>query len=133
MKQRVDTGDKRLQPLWDERDSEWPAAWPDRLAVRTPLPANPTPSACVEPAPPTSARTVLTALDPGTSRTIPDLLERTRLPARTLRHAVRWLEVQGKVERISQLGDARRSLVRLRTPDFGLIRVADHFVGSVIC
>lgn len=133
MKQRVETGHERLQPLWDERDTEWPAAWPERLALRSPMPANPAPSAPVEPAPPTSARTVLTALEAGTTRTIPDLLERTRLPARTLRHAVRWLEVQGKVERISQLGDARRSLVRLRTPDFGFVRIADHLVGSVIC
>ena len=78
MKQRVETGHERLHPLWDESDSEWPAAWPERLAMRSPLPANPTPSARVDLAPPTSARTVLTALDPGTSRTIPDLLERTR-------------------------------------------------------
>lgn len=130
MKLRVETGHQRP---WDESDSDWPAAWPERMALRFPLPASPAPSARVEPAPPTSARTVLTALEPGTSRTIQDLLERTRLPARTLRHAVRWLEVQGKVERISQLGDARRGLVRLRTPNFGFVKIADHFVGSVLC
>jgi hypothetical protein len=133
MKQRVETRHEGRATAWDRTDTEWPAQWPEGLHVRFPLPARPTKQAPVEPLPPTSARTVLTALAPGTSQTIPDLLQRTRLPARTLRHAVRWLEIQGKVERIGQLGDARRNLVRLRVPDFSAVRIADHFVGSVLC
>ena len=133
MKQRVETEERSLQSRRDATDSDWPAAWPERIGIRFPLPARPRTPEPIAPAPPTSARTVLTALAPGTSSSIPDLLERTRLPARTLRHAVRWLEVQGKVERIGQLGDARRNLVRLRTPDFTGIRIADHLSGAVLC
>lgn len=132
MKQRVETGRQSAWSATDDADNEWPAAWPDRIPVRFALAPRPARPVLVEPAPPTSARTVLTALEPGTSRTIPDLLERTRLPARTLRHAVRWLEVQGKVERISYLGDARRNLVRLRHR-YGSVRIEPGLAGGVAC
>lgn len=45
----------------------------------------------------------------------PAIAERTGLPERTVRYAVRWLEDRRIVERTVRLSDARRQVVRVRS------------------
>lgn len=124
--QRVETDARSSEREAQARaagDSEWPAAWPEGLdyvrvngASAIDASSGPFMPVLLESASP-SVRFVYACFRLGVARSVAGLREATGLPARTVRHAVRWLVDRGLVERIPDLGDARR--VQLRSPPRG--------------
>lgn len=122
--QRVETEEPaRQQRPQRDVDTEWPAAWPEGLeylrvhgeidATKPVLPFLPV---ILDEASP-STRFVYACFRLGVAKSVEGLRQATGLPARTVRHAVRWLVDRGLMERISGLTDARR--VFLREPPRG--------------
>lgn len=136
--QRVETepkdeGTRRDRTAAADIDTEWPASWPESLeylrinAGRDPaVPEEPFLPRAVASASP-SIRFVYACFRLGSARSVEKLQRVSGLPARTVRHAVRFLVKEGLMQRIPGLSDARR--IWLRAPPRGTALHASAVFG----
>jgi hypothetical protein len=121
--QSDEAGWRRRRAQEHAGDSDWPAAWPEgldylringRREFEAPIAAPFMPLQVRSASP--SVRFVYACLRMGVARNAGELERASGLPARTVRHAVRWLVDRGFADRMPELRDARKYRLSMRAP-----------------